>query len=425
MATLAVLGLGYVGLGLAVALSQHHRVYGYDINSSRIEQLKHQLDKNYETEMFELKDKNIIFTDELNDIVVASFYIVVVSTPAYHYETPDLSPLISVTQALGRILKKGDVVVFESTVYPGTTEEVCIPILEQVSQLKSGNDFYVGYSPERINPGDLIYHLKNVPKIIAGQTPNALLKIKEIYQSICHTVYPVSSIKAAEAVKVLENTQRDVNIALMNEFTQIMHALELDTHEIIEAAKTKWSFLPFKPGFVGGHCISIDPHYLAFKAKRVGVYPQLILTARHVNDDMTKFVIQSLLKIMVQKKIALHDITIGILGVTYKENVNDIRNSLTLKLIKELRGLEIKYMVHDPMNHVNTDFPWQLKLVDSLNAMKDVSVVILTVGHDEYKKQGFQSIIKKCHHAAIFMDIPNLFAHEINKNYPHLIYWNL
>lgn len=419
----AVLGLGYVGLSLCVAVGKKHCVYGYDINTARIQQLRRCIDKNYQIDTADLMSKNITFTDKISDLASVSFYIIAVSTPALYYETPDLSPLISVVEALGPWLKKGDIIVFESTVYPGTTEEVCIPILEQLSQLSSGRDFHVGYSPERINPGDPNYRLENIPKIISAQTACALTKIKEFYLTICHEVYPVSSIKAAEAIKVLENSQRDVNIAFMNEFTQIMHALELNTFEIIEGAKTKWSFLPFKPGLVGGHCISIDPHYLAFKAKREGVYPEMLLTARHINDGITQFIIQSMLACIVKNKLNIECLDIAILGITYKENVNDIRNSLALKLIKELRKMKIEYHVHDPMNHVDTHFPLNLRLTPCLEAMNEASVVMLLVGHDDYQKMGIKKILSHFTNIKIFMDIPNLFVSEDKPT--NIIYWSL
>ena len=246
------------------------------------------------------------------------------------------------------MIKKGDIIVYESTVYPGATEDVCIPIIEKISHLKCGRDFNVGYSPERINPGDQQHTLKTITKIISAQNEQTLNAVQETYASICDSVYPVSNICTAESIKILENTQRDVNIALMNEFSKIMHALNLDMHEVLEGAKTKWSFVPYKPGFVGGHCISIDPHYMAFEAKRHGVYPELILAARKINDGITKFVIQSMTKLLIKNKVNTSDVSIGIFGVSYKENVPDIRNSLALKLFKELKTYGFNCRVHDP-----------------------------------------------------------------------------
>ncbi len=298
MRVYAIVGLGYVGLGLAVALAKKASVYGYDINKKRIEDLKNNKDANNLVSKKELMHSTIQFTSHLEQIKEATFYIVSVSTPAYYYDTPDLEPLISSVKSLAQIIKKGDVIVFESTVYPGTTEEICIPIFEKISQLKCGKDFNIGYSPERINPGDPKNTLKNITKIIAAQNKTTLNKLKETYSLICDNVYPVSNIQTAEAIKIFENTQRDINIAFMNEFTKIMHAMDLDIHEIIDGAQTKWNYIKFNPGFVGGHCISIDPHYLAFKAKRLGLAPDLILTARKVNDNMTHFVIDSMFKLL-------------------------------------------------------------------------------------------------------------------------------
>ena len=422
MKTYAVVGLGYVGLGLAIALGRHHVVFGYDINQQRIEELEQHSDFNQQVEGDCLSSSKVIFTNNLEDIRTATFYIIAVSTPAYFYETPNLEPLINATEQIGPLLKKGDILVFESTVYPGTTEGICIPILEKTSGLTCGKDFNVGYSPERINPGDSVHTLKTITKIISAQNESTLKVIKETYHSICDTVYPVSNIATAEAVKILENTQRDVNIALMNEFTKIMHALNLNTHEIIEGAKTKWCFLPFKPGFVGGHCISIDPHYLAFVAKRHGVSPELILASRKVNDGMTQFVIQSMMKLLIKNKVNTRDVRIGIFGISYKENLLDLRNSLTLKLIKELKAFGFDLRVHDPLTPVNQHVSQAFNL-ERFEDMKGLSVAIIAVGHDFYRDK-LNDILKHCQKPKILMDIPNLFINDV-KSCNNLIYWNL
>lgn len=296
MNTYAVIGLGYVGLGLATALAKKNATWGYDLNSQRIQELKHHLDRNHLIEPSDLQQSSLVYTDQLEDIRHVTFYIITVSTPAYFYEMPNLKPLTMATEAIATLLKPGDMVVFESTVYPGTTEEVCIPILEQHSGLKNGVDFSVGYSPERINPSDADHTLSNTPKIIAAQSQNARHRMQEVYETVCETTYPVPSISIAESIKILENTQRDVNIALMNEFTMIMHALNIDMHEVLKGAKTKWNFAPYTPGLVGGHCISIDPLYLAFKAKRHNVQTDLLLTARKINDGITGFILQLTLR---------------------------------------------------------------------------------------------------------------------------------
>ncbi|ASQ44589.1 UDP-N-acetyl-D-glucosamine 6-dehydrogenase [Legionella clemsonensis] len=422
--TFAVIGLGYVGLELAVRLAESKETYGYDISTHRIKELQQNEDINYLISSERLKNSNLKLTSDINLIKAANFYIVAVSTPAYFYELPNLEPLINATRSLGAVLKKGDIVVFESTVYPGTTEEVCIPILEEVSRLRCGQDFNVGYSPERISPGDKKHHLQNIPKVISAQNDHTLQEIKAAYQLICDTVYTVSNIKTAEAVKVLENTQRDINIAFMNEFAQIMHALGLDTEEIIEGAKTKWSFIPFKPGLVGGHCIAIDPQYLAFKAKRHGVEPKIILAARQVNDGMTQFIIHEMNKVLIKKNISFEKIKIGLFGVTYKENVPDIRNSLAFKLIKELKEYGFNYIAHDPWaNKKMVKEKYQLDLIE-FEDMQDISVAILIVQHDFYRDKGLQQFVNKFKSTGLIMDIPNLFVKE-EKNFDNVIYWNL
>ena len=422
MRTYAVMGLGYVGLGLAISLGKKNKVFGYDINEHRAQELRQSIDRNEQVSTKELAESTVTFTSHIDDIKQADFYIVSVSTPAYFYETPNLDPLIGATKTLGTILKKGDIVVYESTVYPGTTEDICVPILEKMSQLQCGRDFNVGYSPERINPGDADHTLHTITKIISAQNEPTLKAIKEAYESICSTVYPVRNIATAEAVKILENTQRDVNIALMNEFTKIMHALNLNTHEIIEGAKTKFGFVPYKPGFVGGHCISIDPHYLAFEAKRHGVYPDLILAARKINDGMTQFVIQSMLKVLMTHKLDTRNLSIGIFGVSYKENVLDSRNSLAFKLIKELKEYGFNCRVHDPLDHKNMKELHSIEL-ESFDDIQDISVAIVVVGHDFYRTH-LDEILKKCQKPTVLMDIPHLFIKE-SKQQKNLIYWTL
>lgn len=419
----AVIGLGYVGLGLAVELGKKNQVLGYDINEHRITELRNNIDTNQLVSKEQLKRSNILYTYDVSDIKKANFYIISVSTPAYFYETPNLEPLMLAVKQLGKILKRGDIIVFESTVYPGTTEEVCVPILEQSSHLKNGDDFHVGYSPERINPGDQKHGLRNTTKVIAAQDEKTLKEVHKTYAEICDKVYPVSSIKVAEAIKILENTQRDVNIAMMNEFSKIMHALDLSTHEIIEGAKTKWNFLPFKPGFVGGHCISIDPHYLAFKAKRCGVQPDLILTARKINDGMSKYVIESMLKVLIQNNVDTNKLTIAILGVSYKENSNDMRNSLALKLIKELHEYGFNLRLHDPMQDTGLLVEQNIHL-EAFSSLENLSVVIIAVGHDYYSDIGLKKILKKCKKPFVIIDVTNLFISE-SKKIKDLIYWHL
>ncbi len=424
MRQIAIIGLGYVGLGLALALSKNNRVIGYDISEARINGLKENYDRNNLFTSEELSQANIDYVSKSDDIKSADFYIVCVSTPAYYYELPNLEPLINATKQIAGVLKKGDIVVYEATVYPGTTEEVCLPILEEFSNLRVGEDFNIGYSPERISPGDSQHTLASVPKVISAQNEDCLNIIASVYKECCETLYPVSCIKTAEAVKILENTQRDINIAFMNEFSEIMHALGVNVHEIIEAAKTKWSFVPFKPGFVGGHCISIDSLYLAFKAKRVGVQHDLILAARKVNDGITKFVRHELIDIMIKKNIPVQNCKVGIFGLTYKENIPDIRNSMALKLVKELRLAGFDCLLNDPCADktvLEEDYGFKFK---SFEDIKDISIAIIVVGHDFYRKVGFEHFLDKMGSQKIVMDIPNLFI-DTQKNYPNILYWSL
>ena len=423
MKTIALIGLGYVGLNLAVAFNKTHVVYGYDISKDRISELKRNIDRNMSFGEDELAHSTIQYTNNIEDIKDANFYIVTVSTPAL-FEQPNLDSLTEATKALARILKNGDIIVFESTSYPGTTEEICLPLLEEISHLKSGVDFDIGYSPERISPADEVHTLKTVPKIISAQNEKTLKIIEAVYSSYCDTVYAVSDIKTAEAIKILENTQRDINIAFMNEFSQIMHALNLNVHEIIEAAKTKWTFTPIKPGLVGGHCIAVDPYYLAFKAKRLGVSPDLILTARKINDNITQFLVRELIKVLIRNNVDINTSIIGIFGITYKENTPDIRNSLSLKLIKELVNVGFKCIVHDPMANkkiVKDKYKIELKEFDD---MKELSAVILTVGHDYYREIGMEKFLDQFLDKKIIMDIPNLFIEQF-RDVQQLDYWSL
>lgn len=423
MRRIAVVGLGYVGLGLAVALSKHFPVSGYDISAKRINQLRNHHDVNQLISAEELKQANFNIVETIADIKEADFYIITVSTPAYFYELPNLKPLISATTDVATVLKKGDIVVFESTVYPGTTEEVCLPILEKNGQLRSGKDFFLGYSPERISPNNKKHTLKNVPKIIAAQNEEALAIIQSVYQACCDGVYPVSSIKTAEAVKILENTQRDINIAFINEFTTIMHALDLNMHEILQAASSKWSFMPYKPGLVGGHCIAVDPLYLAFKAKRLGLNHDVILAARKTNDNMTHFIIQELISLLIKNNIATQQCSLGIFGITYKENVPDVRNSLALKLIKELQRDGFECLVHDPLADKEVIKEKYGITLSNFTAIDNISVALVLVGHDFYQQTGLGKIAEKMAHP-IVMDIPNLFINDVAKCV-RMSYWSL
>lgn len=424
MRHVAVVGLGYVGLGLAVALSRELKVTGYDISEPRIKALREGMDANGLESRESLAEARVAYTTSLEDIRDADFYIVTVSTPAWYYEMPDLEPLIKATRQLASVLKRGDIVVYESTVYPGVTEEVALPLLESISGLVCGVDFGLGYSPERISPGDMVHTLKSVPKVVSAGDARTLEIVKEVYQVCCDTLYPVSNIKTAEAVKILENTQRDINIAMMNEFSQIMHALHLDVHEIIEAAKSKWSFVHFTPGFVGGHCIAVDPLYLAFNAKRLGVPHDLIVTARKVNDNMTRFVLDELLRCLRRHELPISKCRIGVFGVTYKPDTPDVRNSLALKFIKELKLTHLHVDVHDPLADATLMEERYGITLKSFEDMEDLTLAVLVTGHQFYKEKGLEPFLKKLNTPMLFMDIPSMFS-DASRAFPSLEYWSL
>ena len=424
MKKIAVIGLGYVGLSLAVALSKHYSVLGYDISESRINELIDNWDRNNLVNTQSLHDSIVQFTTSKGDLKNINFFIVAVSTPTYFYEHPNLEPLISATTTLAEVLKQGDIVVYESTVYPGATEELCLPILEKGSNLRASIHFNIAYSPERISPGDDKRTLKHIVTIVAAQNPETLSDVKQVYSSVCDAVYPVSSIATAEATKLLENSQRDVNIAFMNEFAQIMKALDLNVHEIIEAAKTKWSFVPFKPGLVGGHCIAVDPHYLIFKAKRLGLHPDLLLTARKINDGMPQFIANEVIKLFIKNNLNIAEAKIGIFGLAYKENTPDLRNSLSLKLIKICKNFGFNYLVHDPLVDKKMVLDkYQLKL-NEFEEIKGLTMAIILVGHNYYLEKGIQGLIERLESPRIIMDIPNSFSTQASA-FPEVIYWSL
>ncbi len=423
MNSYAIIGLGYVGLNLAIAFAKHNSTYGYDINKRRIEKLNAHIDENKLFSSEELQSISITFTNDIADISNANFYIITVATPVNHFSMPDLEQLVSASKSLAKVLKKGDVVVFESSVYPGTTEEICIPVLNKYSKLESGKDFFVGYSPERINPSDKKHTLFNITKIISAQDKYTLQRMQDAYQLICKDVHHASSIMVAESSKILENTQRDINIALMNEFSILMHELNISTNDVIEAAKTKWNFIPFKPGLVGGHCIPVDPLYLSFQAKRHGLSLDLVLESRKINDGMTNFIIQSMLKILLKHKIDFNKVTIGLFGITYKPNLIDYRNSLSLKLLKELREYNFNCKISDQFDD-DIDLSSEDIVLDKFSDINNLTVAIILVGHDSYTEFGLKNFIKKCKAPAIIMDIPSLFFKE-KDNISNLIYWSL
>ncbi|GAX92056.1 nucleotide sugar dehydrogenase [Effusibacillus lacus] len=390
---IAVVGLGYVGLPVAVAFGERVPVVGFDINSKRIATLQQNIDYTGEVKSEELERAKIEFTNDEARLRECDFIIIAVPTPIDHAKQPDLTPLIKASETVGRNLQPGTIVVYESTVYPGTTEEVCIPVLEQHSGLRASQDFFVGYSPERINPGDKQHTFKTIVKVVSGQTEDTLNVIADVYGMVVEAgVYRASSIRVAEAAKVIENTQRDLNIALMNELAIIFDRLEIDTTEVLAAAGTKWNFLRFTPGLVGGHCIGVDPYYLTYKAESIGYHPQVILAGRRINDGMGKFIATSLVKQMILKGIPIQGSRVTILGLTFKENVPDIRNSKVIDIIRELWEFGVEVQVTDPLadaKEVHAEYGLDLIEVNELLA---ADAVILAVSHKNYIDMGWKGI---------------------------------
>ena len=410
---LAVIGLGYVGLPLAVEFGKCRSVVGFDINIKRIEDLQSGKDTTLEVSNDELLEaKNLKFSSKSIDLKSCNVFIVTVPTPIDEHKRPNLEPLISASETVGKILKRGDVVIYESTVYPGATEEDCIPILEAVSTLKFNRDFFVGYSPERINPGDKAHRLTAITKVTSGSTPEAADFIDDLYGSIIGAgTHKASSIRVAEAAKVIENTQRDLNIALVNELAMIFHRLGVDTNEVLEAAGTKWNFLKFRPGLVGGHCIGVDPYYLTHKAESVGFYPQLVLAGRRVNEGVPEFVASKLVKKMVASEVALHGARVLVLGATFKENCPDTRNSLSFYLVDELKKFGFEVHLNDPWAD-----PLLVKEHYGFDVVSDLDsgyfdAVVLAVAHREYKDLGVDGIRALLRgRTGIFFDMKGVFA---------------
>lgn len=409
---IAIIGLGYVGLPLAVEFGKKGPVIGFDINQNRIDELKSGQDHTLEVSPEELqKAEQLSFSANLNDLKQSNFFIVTVPTPVDQVNRPDLTPLRKASETVGQALKKGDIVVYESTVYPGATEEVCIPILEKISGLKFNQDFFAGYSPERINPGDKVNTLTKIKKITSGSTPEVANTVDAVYASIITAgTHKASSIKVAEAAKVIENTQRDLNIALVNELSVIFDRIGIDTLDVLEAAGSKWNFLPFRPGLVGGHCIGVDPYYLTHKAEEVGYHPQVILAGRRINDNMARYVARNTIKLMLQNGIDVPRAKVGVLGITFKENCPDIRNSKVADLIKELEFWGAQVVVADPWadaDEVRHEYGIELGKVDAQNP---VDSVIVAVGHNEFRSLSASELrsYMKCE-KPVLADVKSLF----------------
>jgi UDP-N-acetyl-D-galactosamine dehydrogenase len=391
---IAVIGLGYVGLPLAVEFGKKYPTLGFDINNKRIEELKAGIENTLEVEPEELKlATKLTYTSNLNDLQAANVYIVTVPTPIDEYKQPDLTPLLKASEALGKVVAKGDVIVFESTVYPGATEDDCVPVIERVSGLEVNVDFFVGYSPERINPGDKEHRLTTIMKVTSGSTDQAATFIDDLYRSIIIAgTHKAPSIKVAEAAKVIENTQRDLNIALMNELTIIFNKLGIDTEAVLKAAGTKWNFLPFRPGLVGGHCIGVDPYYLTHKAEAIGYHPQVILAGRRINDGMGPYVVSQLVKRMLKRRIHVEGARVLILGLSFKENCPDLRNTKVVDIVNELREYNITVDVHDPwVNAEEAQHEYGFTTLAAPEAGQ-YDAIILAVAHREFKEMGTDAI---------------------------------
>lgn len=416
---IGVVGLGYVGLPVAVAFGENQLVIGFDINLDRIAALQRGIDYTGEVSVQELKQANIQFTANPEKLKECDFIIVAVPTPIDYAKQPDLTPLIRASETVGRNLNPGAIVVYESTVYPGTTEEVCIPILEEHSRLQSGKDFFVGYSPERINPGDKQHTFKNIVKVVSGQNEDTLSIIADVYGAVVEAgVYRAPSIKVAEAAKVIENTQRDLNIALMNELAIIFDRLGIDTSEVLAAAGTKWNFLGFKPGLVGGHCIGVDPYYLTYKAESIGYHPQVILAGRRINDGMGKFVATSLVKQMILKGIPIQGSRVIILGMTFKENVPDLRNSKVIDIVQELQEFGVEVQVTDPLADSREAYKeFRLQLV-SQEELLPADAVVLAVAHQSYVDMGWKGIFSLLkNRQGVVADVKSVLSiHEVPGN---------
>tara|TARA_R110002074_G_scaffold74393_2_gene170410 strand:- start:275 stop:1561 length:1287 start_codon:yes stop_codon:yes gene_type:complete len=393
---IAIIGLGYVGLPLAVAFAEKYKVFGFDINQSRIDELNNGHDRTLEVEddlLSSVLAKNdaktgLFNTNQLSDIKDCNVFIVTVPTPIDDDQNPDLTPLIKASETLGAILKKGDVVIYESTVYPGATEEDCVPVLEKKSGLKFNVDFYCGYSPERINPGDKEHTVKKILKVTSGSTPEIAERVDQLYKSVITAgTYKAASIKVAEAAKVIENSQRDINIAFVNELAMIFNKMGIDTVDVLEAAGTKWNFLPFRPGLVGGHCIGVDPYYLAQKAKKTGYYPQILLAGRRLNNSIGPYVGSQVVKLLMKKGKVIRDSKVLVLGITFKENCPDIRNSRVIDIIQELKEFEVNVDVFDPWAEPKeVKHEYDLDLVDeSVLDLKSYDGIVLAVAHNEFK----------------------------------------
>jgi len=418
---LAVIGLGYVGLPIALEFAKKIKVIGFDINAQRVEMMRNHIDPSQELEAADFEGCDIEFTNDLDVLRQANFFIVAVPTPVDEHNVPDLIPVQSASETIGKVIKKGDYVVFESTVYPGCTEEDCVPIIEKLSGLTMVTDYKIGYSPERINPGDKEHTISTIIKVVSGCCEESLDTIAKVYELVVKAgVHRASSIKVAEAAKIIENTQRDLNIALMNELSIIFDKMNINTYEVLEAAGTKWNFLKFQPGLVGGHCIGVDPYYLTYKSKKLGYNSQVILAGRFINDAMAGYVARKILQYIIQSNGNVKDAKVLVMGATFKENVSDIRNSKVADVVKELKAFSLNVHVTDPFaENAELKHEYGFELTPELS--NDYDAVIVTVPHSEYKKMddAYFASITKPH--AIIADLKGIFRNKISSRK----YWSL
>jgi len=423
---IAVVGLGYVGLPLAVHLSQHFDVTGYDLKDGRIKELKSGLDRTLEVPKEQLRKTKILFTSEPKELSGCKLIIVAVPTPIDEYRIPDLSPLRGASKTVGKHMVKDSCIVFESTVYPGATEEVCAPILEKESGLTLGMDFTLGYSPERINPGDKVHTIDKIIKIVSGSDDKTRMLLSEVYGKIVKAgIHQASSIKVAEAAKVIENTQRDLNIALMNELAMIFNKAGIDTNEVLEAAGTKWNFLPFRPGLVGGHCIGVDPYYLTVKAESLGYHPEMILAGRRINDGMGKYIAERAVKLLIGTDKQVQGAKIAVLGITFKEDVPDLRNTRVVDIVRELTDYGIEVLAHDPLADAREAKEYYGLELNQMENLAGVDAVIVAVMHKAYKAMGLPEIAKlSSNGSAIVIDVKSGFSRKEAER-EGIIYWRL
>ena len=425
---ISLVGLGYVGMPIAVAFARKVKVVGFDLNADKIKLYQNGTDPTNEVGDEVIKNTTVDFTADAAKLREAKFHIVAVPTPVKPDHTPDLSPVEGASRILGQNLTKGSVVVFESTVYPGVTEDICVPILEKESGLKCGVDFKIGYSPERINPGDKVHRLETITKIVSGMDAETLDTIAKVYELVVDAgVYRAQSIKVAEAAKVIENSQRDINIAFMNELSIIFHKMGIDTLEVLEAAGTKWNFLPFKPGLVGGHCIGVDPYYLTYKSDQLGYHSRIILSGRRINDEMGKYVAESLVKNLIKAGIPVKGAKVAILGFTFKENCPDTRNTKVIDIYNELKEYDIQAVIVDP--EADADEAYRLYGVDvnSVNEINNMDAVVIAVAHNTFlnlTEEQIRSLYNPNHKQRVLMDIKGILSREkyLTDDY---LYWRL